>query len=174
MSNPVGYPPERHSPSKSHRVKPKQQIIGYAKHKARNNQPLELLPHKAYEALSPSQLHTLIAKHIAPHEGNRLDAEAANQMPQPPIHIVRRHPLRRHPPSGENTERVIHHQQKDNQRSDNRNLVKQRLIHVAKIQLFLHIYRKFFQRPSNPLCPPWSSCIHFLLNPNRSLGVMTD
>ena len=133
MPNPVSHPPKRHPPSKSRRIKPKQQIIDYAKHKARNNQPLELLPHKAHETLSPPQLHTLIAKHIAPHKGNRLDAEAANQMPQPPIHIVRRHPLRRHPPSSENTQRVIHHQQKDNQRSDNRNLVKQPLIHVANL-----------------------------------------
>ena len=158
----VGHSPESHRPIEPRRAIAVKQEIDATENKTGYYQPLELLPNKAYEVLSPSQLHTLIAKHIAPHKGNRLDAEAANQMPQPPIHIVRRHSLRRHPPSGENTERVIHHQQKDNQRSDNRNLVKQLLIHAAKIQLFLHIYRKLFQRPANPLCPPCSLGIYFL------------
>jgi hypothetical protein len=37
---------------------------------------------------------------------------------------------------------MIHHQQKNHQWPDNGNLIQQRLLHAAKLQLFQHIYKK--------------------------------
>ena len=73
---------------------------------------------KAEEALALAQLKALVAENISPNKGNGFDTESTNQMAHPPIGCIGRYSLRNSPTSGENTQRMIDHQKKDNQRSN--------------------------------------------------------
>ena len=134
MLNSVGHAPKSHAPAEPIGIETEKQKIDRAENKAGNDEPLKLLPEKAEEPLAPAQLETLVAENKSTHKSNGLDSETANQMSQPPIGRIGRHPFGRRPPPGENAQRVIDHQKKDNQRPNDRNLVKKPLFHHAKVQ----------------------------------------
>lgn len=118
MLNTIGHTPEGHLPIELIGVETEKQIIDNAKYKTRDDESLEFLPKKAEEALALAQLKALVAENISPNKGNGFDTESTNQMAHPPIGCIGRYSLRNSPTSGENTQRMIDHQKKDNQRSN--------------------------------------------------------
>ena len=109
MADAVGHAPESHIPRKVLRIEAIEQEIDDAEHKAGNDEPLELLPHKGGKILALAQLHALETEDIAANESYRLDTEAADKMAQPPIKAVFGHTLGRNPASCEHAKRVIDH-----------------------------------------------------------------
>ena len=69
----------------------------------RNNQTFEFFPDKGAKRIPLRQFNTLIRENIPTHKSDGFDAKATNQMSKPPIDVIGRNTLRRHPTVSKNT-----------------------------------------------------------------------
>ena len=85
-------------------------IIDCPEDEARNDEPLELFPHKREKGCPAIQFITLVREDITTHKSNSFNTESADKMTQPPVKIVRLQALWHRPAPSINAERMVHHQ----------------------------------------------------------------
>ena len=123
VRHPVGKTPKEDIPFETRRMEEEKKIIDCSEDEARNDEPLELFPHKREKGCPAIQFITLVRKDITTYQSNSFNTESADKMAQPPVKIVRLQPLWHRPAPSINAERMVHYQEEDDQRADDRNLV---------------------------------------------------